>query len=341
VSRHPPEYRDSIQRGLAREAERLARAVLPDGRLTGLEWQGHGPDGAKWGVVIRGNRIGRWQNFGAGNGGSQLLSFVRDAACGGDFRQAEKWAVAFLGGQVAELAAPTPGPRPDDIARRAENGLRLFLAGRPFNWDEPAGAYLEGRGLHRGYFARPPGALRFHPGAFNGEANRPMPAMVAAVIDVVSNKQVAVHRTWLEYRDGGWTKAARLENAKTSLGPIRGGIIPLVRGESGKPWSKAPGGDHLILAEGIENALSMAACCPAWRAAAYVSAANLSALDLPVAFASVLLVEDRDGENAGVVAARQETMAHWTREGRTVQRWRPSPGIKDANDMLRALQAAE
>lgn len=340
MPRQSPEYRDSIQRGLAREAERLARAVLPDGRMTGLEWTGHGPDGAKWGVVIRGPRVGRWQNFGAGNGGSQLLSFVRDAACGGDFRAAETWAVNFLGGHVAELARPAPRARPDDTAKRAENGLRMFLAARAFCWDEPAGAYLEARGLHRGYFARPPGALRFHPGAYNGEAGRPMPAMVAAVIDTLRNKQIAVHRTWLEYRDGRWTKA-RLENAKTSLGPVRGGIIPLARGESGKPWSKAPADDHLILAEGIENALAMAAACPHWRAAAYISAANLSALDLPEAFRSVLLVEDRDGENAGVVAARQETMAHWTREGRTVTRWRPSPGIKDANDMLRALQAGE
>lgn len=334
-------YRDlraRLQFALLRDAERLAAAILPDGKLSGREWTGHGPDGAKWGVVVRGPKLGRWQNFGDGSGGTQLLSLIREALCGGDWRKATEWAAEFVGGET-DLARPvTPIARqPDadrkDAERRREIGKKTWLTAEPFAWTGPCGQYLEGRGLYREYFRRAPNALRFCPDCWNVERGIGLPAMIGTVIDPISRQHVALHRTWLERRDGdGWRKA-RLENAKMTLGPVRGGIIPLTRGESNKPWGKAPA-DGLLLAEGIENALTVAAEYPELRAAAYVSAGNLLALDLPECFERIMLVEDRDGHNESVIDARLATMAHWTREGRIVERWVPPEGFKDANDYL-------
>ena len=82
---------DQVKAELALAGAELARMVAPDGKLSGSrmathrEWIGHGPDGAKWGIVLAGPKQGRWQNFGArGLAGTSFLSLIRDALCNGD-----------------------------------------------------------------------------------------------------------------------------------------------------------------------------------------------------------------------------------------------------------------
>jgi len=71
-----------------------------------------------------------------------------------------------------------------------------------------------------------------------------------------------------------------------------------------------------------------------------VSSANLAHLELPEAFADVLLVADRDGENHQVTAGREDAIGHWVAEGRAVNLWQPPPGYKDANDYLQGRSTA-
>jgi len=109
--------------------------------------------------------------------------------------------------------------------------------------------------------------------------------------------------------------------AKASLGPIRGSAIRL------GDWR---GGDSLVIAEGIENALSVAQSTglPAW---AVGGRWNLPALDLPACIRNIIIASDPDepGMKAADIAA-----ARWSAEGRTVRVAVPPEAGVDFNEIL-------
>src|SRR5262249_52853197 len=110
-----------------------------------------------------------------------------------------------------------------------------------------------------------PGALRFH-AAIKHPAGQRWPAMVALVTHGSDAASIGVHRTFLA-RDG--RSKAPVEPAKMMLGPCRCGAVRL-----------GPVGDRLMIAEGIETALSamQATAQPAWAA---LSTSGLRTLELP------------------------------------------------------------
>lgn len=329
----PPPSPDAVKAYLAGRIVELAKQVAPHGKVQGREWEGHGPDGSKWGIVLYGQKIGHWQNFGSGAAGTSGLSLIRDAFCGGDHKAAWRWALRWLGEDPDRPVFSAPAPAPTKrAAQRNASAIGLYLHAEAFDWDRPAGLYLRGRGVDPAAFDhRPISALRFHANCWNQEAQRHMPAMVAAIVDPITRRHIATHRTYLEHDGARWRKA-RLEAAKKSLGAALGGVIPLTRGWSNQGLGKAPPGDLALLGEGIENVLTVAQWEPDRRALAYISAGNLAALELPETLADLVLIRDRDGENLPVERTRQWTIAHWLEEGRTVAIWQPPPGIKDAND---------
>jgi len=330
---------DQVKALLAASADDVLARVLPGGKITGNEYRASGPDGSTWAVVVRGSKTGAWQCYGAaGVAGRSFLSLIRDAACQGDHVAAFKWALYFVGGDDNRARLPPPRSVPIAAAPTTEaapdNGMGMYLHAKEFDWDNPVGLYLRGRGIDPAAI-EPPAALRFHPELWCAERQKRLPAMLAPIIHCTAGQQTAIHRTWLEpFSPFGWRKA-QLETPKKVRGPYKGGIIPLLRGPSRKRWRQAPEGDHLLLAEGIENALSVAQLEPDWRAIAYVAANNLLELRLPAVFTSVCLVADRDGENWSVTEDRDIAREQWRGEGRAVFDWTPPEGAKDANDFIR------
>ena len=257
---------DAVKQLLISRIIDLAREVAPDGRVIGREWTGHGPDGSKWGIVIAGPKIGKWQNFGNGTGGTTPLSLIRDAFSGGDHVAAFRRALEWIGDTSLPVRRPLPAsaaplpPAHKPLPARNAGAIGMFLHAWPMDWDGPVGCYLAGRGIDPAAFGHAPiGSLRFHPQCWNVERQMHMPAMVAAVIDPLTRVHIATHRTWLAGGGHTWRKAP-LETPKKLLGPGLGGIIPLTRGASGKPLARAPGGDAALLGEGIENTLTVAKC---------------------------------------------------------------------------------
>jgi phage/plasmid primase-like uncharacterized protein len=141
--------------------------------------------------------------------------------------------------------------------------------------------------------------------------------MVAAVTTWPSRDVVAVHRTFL-VADG--RKKAPVSQNKMMLGPCTGGAVRL-----------AAAGKVLILAEGIETALSVQAATglPAWAALSAGGIEGVLLPDIPLA-SEIILAADHD--DAGL-RATNTAAEKWTRQGRAVRiAVPPEPGT-DFNDM--------
>lgn len=213
---------------------------------------------------------------------------------------------------------PQPAPfvkrEGEQHAERAERGRRAMEI-----WNEAeaisathAETYLRGRGISCDL----PRTLRFHPACWHASTARRHPAMVALV---EGGEGFAVHRTYLSPHGTG--KAA-IEPNKMMLGAVAGGAVRLSEGE-----------DRLVVAEGIETALSLASgllhtAATVWAA---LSTSGMTALRLPDEPAQLTIAPD--GDKAGHSAAM--TLAdRAARDGWSVSILTPPEG-GDFNDLWR------
>lgn len=333
---------------LSARIEQLARELLPAGRKEGTEWRCGsvaGEPGQSLGVHLAGDKAGIWADFSTADPRHRgdALDLVAMTRFGGDKTQALRWARAWLG---LERGGPAPrqvqAVRPEEIERqerdaegKRQRAISLFLQGKPLQADDPAALYLAGRGLDLRQFGRVPRALRFLPNCWCQEASQQLPAMLAAVTR--RGHHVATHRTYLMAERGTWRKA-RLAAPKKVLGQLRGGFIPLWRGASGRPIAEAQEGEQLAIAEGIEDTLTVALHMPEARAIAAVSLSNMAAVELPEACNDVLLIFDRDGENAQARVGRLRAARTLLEQGRSVREAFPPEGFKDFNAWHQAQQ---
>ena len=208
-------------------------------------------------------------------------------------------------------ARPSASPAIDPGAEaKAAFAKRIWLESRPAI-GTPVENYLKSRGLA----VEPPSALQYHPGLKHGPTGLFLPAMVAAVARWPEREVVAIHRTFL-VADG--RKKAPVSQNKMMLGPCSGGAVRL-----------ADHGEELVMAEGIETALSVlqATGKPVW---ACLSTSGLKAVILPPEVKIVTIAAD--GDEAGEKAA-QEAARRFYLEGREVKIARPPAGM-DFNDLL-------
>jgi hypothetical protein len=185
-------------------------------------------------------------------------------------------------------------------------------------------AYFASRGLTR----PPTGHLRFHPNLWHPKSGRSWPAMVWLITNSITGKPQGVHCTFLN--DAGPGKAP-IKPEKMVFGLMRGGVIRL---------TPPPDGDEpLILAEGIETALSAlpAGQRHAWAA---ISATNLWHFDLPASIRYVIIIADHDESGTGTAAAR-DLAGQLHRQGRRVRIATPPVPGTDLNNLLGAGSADE
>ncbi|SDF15502.1 DUF7146 domain-containing protein [Thalassobaculum litoreum] len=175
--------------------------------------------------------------------------------------------------------------------------------------DSPPFAYLTTRGIS----VAPPPSIRWHR-SLAYDRTTFYPAMVAAV-QGDDGRLVAVHRTFLTPDATGKAPVAA---PKKALGSIRGGAVRL-----------AKAGATLLLAEGIEDALSLVEMTghPTW---AVLGTSGFYNVILPDAVETVILAPDGDPAGEKVVSRAAERFAA---EGRQVLHLRP-PADMDWNDCL-------
>lgn len=149
-----------------------------------------------------------------------------------------------------------------------------------------AESYLRSRGITAALGNR----LRFHPAAWHAPTAQRHPALIAAVSRFQGTSAPAVHRTFLKPDGSGKIDA----NAKMMLGATRGGCVRLSKG------------DTLVVAEGIETALSLASGLldgvhGSFEFVAALSSSGMTSLSLPSKPANLLLAPDAD--SVGLSAA--------------------------------------
>ncbi len=198
--------------------------------------------------------------------------------------------------------------------RTAENpnrnaALSIWQNARPAG-NTPVETYLRSRGITLDI----PASIRYAPDLKHGPTGLLMPAMVCAV-QGPDRAITGIHRTYL-VSDG--SRKAPISQGKMMLGKCATGAVRL-----------AAAGESLILAEGIETALSVMQAIdkPTW---ACLSTSGLKTVALPQEVREVVIAAD--GDEPGEKAA-QEAAQRFLAEGRRVKIARPPKGM-DFNDVL-------
>lgn len=315
-------------------------------------------------ITLDGPNAGRWIDYATGQRGD-LVDLI-GLNLGLQPRDAFAEARAFLGlstlspedkARQAQAEAEAKARRAAQEAARAAQRAKgrkwaegLWLSAQERIAGTPVDGYLRGRGIDLAMLGRQPRALRFHPACLlieervdpeTGEISedrRKLPAMVASIVDG-NGHIIGAHRTYLERGPGGIWRKVQGTAAKKVLGEVTGGCIRLSsglgpRGGKGAPLNQAPQGSRVVIAEGIETALSAMILRPDVRVLAAVSLANMATVSLPPTVAEVVLISDGDTHPQAVAAFDRAVQAH-AGKGRAVRVWRSPVCGEDLNDALR------
>lgn len=316
-----------------------------------------GERGSSLVVHLQGASQGLWNDYGATpktpEGSGDMLGMIAVTRFAGDLGKAVQWAKSWLGldhldpGRLATVrreAAERNEAAEAAAAREAEakkRGARaLWLNAQPLTGSCPASRYLsETRGIALGAAAKWPGSLRYHDEVWNRDAGVKLPAMLATMVSP-DGAQVATHRTWLgRDRAGRWVKADGAElgvprgSAKKVLGKSGGAFVPIAKGASGKSMGELVRPETLYVAEGIEDALTVATAMPDARVIAGYSLRNLGMIQFPATIATIVICADRD-EGPREIDALEAAIARQQARGHVVRIAMPPAGVKDFNAWL-------
>lgn len=371
--------RDAVERLAERlrdDAERLSHALLPGGTaargLYRAARRSEGGPGDSLTVYLSGNRKGKWRHFGGDIDGLQhgdMLDLII-ATQRIDKQEAQQWALRWLGlapgavefrrtpdeeAAARKAAAEKYREKLEKLARSRKSAKALWLTCLPVTLDNIAGRYLAGRipGFEKlvelGWGMS---ALRFHPALKHPESDRAFPAILA-LCQFGNGELATVHRLYLtEFERGRWDvlrpKRDGLDG-KLYWCDLEGGFCPVWRGSrsdaetgevrEGWPWRDDRAGPEVVVCEGIEDALSLAAVKPDRRYAAALSLPNFMSIKLPEWARKVVWFADDDGDNQQTPRLLERALDRLEEQGREVAIARPPAGFKDANAALRGVVA--
>lgn len=314
-------------------------------------------------VRVSGPKAGTWADYATGDHGD-LLDLIR-LRLNCDLKTAMDEARRYLGlsdatqetraatARAVALAEQRRRTAEQEAAeardRRARAAQAIWLDAQPSLRGTPAEAYLrDRRGIDLARLGAQPRALRFAPALpyrhmdpETGEVIEGRFPAILAAISAPDRPFCAVHRTWLAEGPDGWDKAP-VPTPKKVLGDYAGGSIRLWRGvladgRRAPPLDRVPPGSRVYLTEGLEDGLTVALLAPEARVLVTISLSNLGAVVLPANVAEVVLVADRDENDAARAALARAIDTH-AAAGRSVRVWQNRTGGKDINDAWRAMQ---
>lgn len=336
----------------------------------------HGGPGDSLTVYLRGPKQGKWVHYGGSLNGmthGDMLDLIMGTQQL-DQAPARAWALRWLGlapgavefrrtpaeeAAARKAAAERYRERFEKLDRARKSGKALWLQCPPVALDNPAGQYLAGRIaafpklLQLGWGMS---ALRYHRALEHPYADgRTFPAMLA-YCQFPNGKFASLQRYYLvEVDDGQGRRWDVLRKKRDGLEgklywcDLEGGFCPVWRGcrsdaatgeiREGYPWSDERAGPGLVLCEGVEDALSLAAVKPDRRYGAAMSIPNFMSIKLPDWATEVTWYADDDGDNTQTPPLLERAYTRLEEQGRQVFVATPPAGFKDANAALRGISA--
>jgi putative DNA primase/helicase len=310
-----------------REALRLVAADIvtafrgePNRRLSTRKEMRWGSKGSL-SLVIGGPKDGLWFDHESGRGGD-IIEFIRfELNC--SFTEALDYAAQYASELYNSQPSPQPASRPapqqtvdDDEEERIARALAIWCDAGPLR-GTLADRYLQTRCILLPSSA--PDALRFHPHCPWGTATAP--ALIGLITDALTNEPTGIMRV-------GLTEDGR-KIAPRALGVKADGAVKLSRNVV----------DHLVIAEGIETALSATTLGygPAWSV---IDAVGIAKFPVLPGIERLTIAVDHDASGTGQKAAEQ-CKRRWLWEGRKVSTILSQQPGDDLNDFLqrRACEA--
>ena len=304
----------AVNQALLARLEHHARTWVPHGKVVGSNYVALNPrrNDESLGSFCLNLQKGFWVDYATGDRGSDPVSYF---AYINELSQFEAGKILSTStGSIITERIPTvfkvpklnlkpQNPYYQQIWREAQsaNGTLVedYLSSRGFNLDVPK-------------------TIRFHPSLYHAPSKQFFPCMVGAILQWPDQTVIGIHRTYL---DPITAKKASVDINKMMLGKASGGAVRL-----------SPLSELLIVAEGIESALSVLQAQPKATVWAALSAGGIKNLCLPDETIVRTIIIAADHDSAGIKAAIQAADL-WTSTGRTVKIALP-PKECDFNDVL-------
>lgn len=176
----------------------------------------------------------------------------------------------------------------------------------------PTEDYLIARGIDFAALGHWPGSLKYRGDVPHGDIGQSFPAMVSCMIGPDLRSVAAVHRTFLQFRDGRWQKLRRpdeaasakhgkpmFHKAKMMWGSKKGAHIPVWKGRFDGPLHAVPPGTDIYVSEGIEDGASVAMEDPALRIVAAGDVGNIGELVVPDQAGNIVIIAQNDPDGSG------------------------------------------
>lgn len=303
---------DIVKAGLIDRIEEVCGQLLPDGRREGPLWVSNNPVENDKGKppalkvrIARGDAIGAWRDWRSGDKGDvlKLVSYVLRT----DTRGALTWGRDFLGLRTMTRAdreamrkVETQRKADRDRANEKARADKLRMAERLFSHaTSPSGtmspAELHGRAYFGGRKVPLDQVANLNPETFRFAAatewwkgaawandggrrfkTAPGPSF-PAIHSAMRQWNGVVTCCHVTFLDPAKPKKAPVEPAKLMFGEALGAVVEISTGPSAKPFWLADEPGLLIIAEGIETALSFALAVPEARVWAGGSLAGVGA----------------------------------------------------------------
>lgn len=343
---------EEIKQLLLDRLDALVRELVPGAKRKGGYWMACNPVRAEKNPSFQIKPHGGWTAFNDDARGSviQLISYVHRRPLH-DHAFAMQWAKDWL-----QIDSMTPKERAAAAARRAEKAqaqdrkealergkresraFQLWLGATPIEIGDPADRYLLERGIDLDTLAgRAAGEGRTARHVTHWTTKTPADAAMVWPVRI-DGRPRGVHMTFLR-RDPAtatWGKLA-VPSPKLMLGSVSGGIVHISLGPSGlTPTQAAAAGrrDPVILAEGIETALSLALAVPEARVWACLSLSNIGVAPVDLPCVGEVFVALENDVKPGALAQREAALGKIeARIGRPPQTLTPPTG-SDFNDVL-------
>ena len=304
----------NISKALIDRIHEIVPILLPKGKKAGSYWQAgdiHGTPGTSLYIKMDGEGIGNWIDAATGQRGDLLDLIAAQRSL--SIKDAIPIATEMIrkNNPVSSIQGKTPKR---DNTKAA---ISLWHRAKPINenYSKHGLKYFTSRGLT---IENNINDLRFLQDAWLrvNDQKLVLPAIIACVRNA-SGEIIAVHRTFL---DPEKPIKANIDEPKRALGGLTGGACWLRK--------KDP---SLIVAEGLETALSLGMAFPTVSLAAGLTAHHLSVMEIPAFYNRIMIAADNDAPGKNAAKTLKENIYNEKRHIVIV-----SPSGDDFNDDLRA-----